>query len=118
MVPALRVARFLLVVQSLMDQLDRRAAVDSFQIHGHRRCARRQLGIALPAPGVDDALSWLDFREGTHRRVARRDSPAVVPADAKVHPRRDNLPAAEPLRFGDEGERCIRVNRNEDSLVE
>ena len=67
-VPALAVAGGLLVGQAVMDQPDQRAVGRGLQGDGHRRRARRQLSLAFPAPGEDDALARLDLGEGRPAR--------------------------------------------------
>ena len=116
--PARGVAGFLLAGQPFVRQVDHGPARGGLQRDDHGRPARRQLCRPLPAPGEHDAAARLHLVEGAGGRVPGNDGPPVLPAGPQVDARGDHLPAAQPVRLGDQGEGLVGVQRDEDRLLE
>ena len=116
--PARGVAGLLLAGQAFVDQVDQGPAVGRLQGDDYGRGARRHLGRALPAPGEDDAPAWLHLGEGAGHRMAGDDGPPVVATCPQVDPRGNGLPAPQPVRLRDQGERLVRAERDEHGFLE
>ncbi len=116
-VPPARVALLLLRRQPLVHQAHRRAALGRLERDRDGGRAGRQRFVALPAPRVDEPLARLHLDERAAGVGTGHDCPAVLAAGPQVDAGRDRLPAPQALWLGQQRERLIGVQRDQDRLL-
>ena len=116
--PALGVLLRLLLVEALVGEGHLGAVRRRLDHDGHRRGARRERLVLVPAEGEHEASSRFDLADGARGVVPGGDGPAEVTACAEVDVRRDGEPAADALRLGDERERLVGGHGQQHGLVE
>ena len=118
MIPSEPVALRLLLGQPFVDEADDGAALGGLEGDRHRRRARRQVVVILPAPGDHQAAAGLDLDDLAQRAVAGRDRQSVVAPGPQVDAGRDRLPPAEPVGLGQHGEGAVGVHRDEHRFLQ
>jgi hypothetical protein len=115
--PARGVAGLLFAGQPLVHQVDHGPARGRLEGDDHCRGARGKVGRILPAPAEHDAPTGLHLGERAGHGVPGDDGPPIVAARPQVDPRGDDLPAAQPVGLGDQGEGFVGAQRHEHRLL-